>query len=118
MNWMKALATCVMLLSTLVRISACVPLSPEKNLPEDRDQFTLKIKDSLKVVKWGCAKGTKCYMKSKIFQRVSEANGIDSKPRKNKNSKSKRSKNDEKRNKSSPEFKMLAKNLLKKNYVK
>ena len=119
MNWMKAIAICFMLLSTLVRISACVPLSPEKNLPEVRDQFTLKVKDSLKVVTWGCKKGTKCYITSKIFQRISEANATDSKPRTNKSSQGKHSKNDGKRNKNSPYLKWwsrtYSKNLMSNN---
>ena len=119
MNWMKAIAICFMLLSTLVRISACVPLSPEKNLPEVRDQFTLKVKDSLKVVTWGCTKGTKCYITRKIFQRISEANATDSKPRTNKSSQGKHSKNDGKRNKNSPYLKWwsrtYSKNLMSNN---
>ena len=82
MNWMKTLAICVILISTLVRISPCVTLTAEKNLPEGRDQFTSKNKDSFKAVPWGCAKGTKCYMTIKILQRLSEANGIEFKPRK------------------------------------
>ena len=118
MNWMKALAICVILISTLVRISPCVTLTAEKNLPEGRDQFTSKNKDSFKAVPWGCAKGTKCYMTMKILQRLSEANGIAFKPRKNKSGKGEQSKSNENRNKSSLYLKKLVKNSFKKSYVK
>ena len=80
--------TIVLLVLCKTYVTRTAPLNI--SVSELQNQFTKEISESLKKVKWGCAKGTKCYEQVDLLKKIAENRGIEIKPlRKNKNRKRK-----------------------------
>ena len=66
--------------------------APFISFPDIQNQFTKKISESLKEVKWGCANGTKCHDQNKLWRTILLNRGMTTPPnKKRKNRKVKKS---------------------------
>ena len=70
--------TIVLLVLCITYVTRTAPLNI--SFPELQNHFTKEISDSLKVVKWGCAKGTKCFEQIELLKKIAENHGIKIKP--------------------------------------
>ena len=62
--------TIVLLVLCITYVTQTAPLNI--SFPDFQNQFTKEISKSLKDVKWGCAKRTKCYEMNKLLKLLAE----------------------------------------------
>ena len=67
-----------------------------EDLSEVKSNFTSRITDSIKKVKWGCARGTKCYEQSDIWNKLKDTHDIKQANWNNKTKKGNKNKNKKK----------------------
>ena len=76
--------------------STAAPFITADDLSELKKNITSRINDSIKKVKWGCARGTKCYEQSDILNTLKETRGFKQRIWKNKTKKGKQNKSKKK----------------------
>ena len=65
-------------------------------LSEVKSNFTSRINDSIKKVKWGCARGTNCYEQSDIWNKLKDTHDVKQANWNNKTKKGNQNKNKKK----------------------
>lgn len=76
--------------------STAAPFITADDLSELKNNITSRINDSIKKVKWGCARGTQCYEQSDIWNTLKETHNFKQKIWKNKTKKGNENKNKKK----------------------